>query len=161
MNQDKGSSHGLQLLAELNFGRSGSWGDGTSIHKSWMAQQQACLGQVVPNVPSSPKYHYLPLRGVMVTLSPSVPSVSTCRTTVCFCFFFFFFCFFFFSLTGGGPATPLGHWGGSATTRPASMVVAEPPQWPKGVATPYGWIGHPTVLLSLFFFFFLIFRFKN
>jgi hypothetical protein len=28
---------------------------------------------------------------------------------------------------------PLGHGGGSATTRPAGLVVAEPPQWPKGV----------------------------
>jgi hypothetical protein len=31
---------------------------------------------------------------------------------------------------------PLGHGGGSATTRPAGLVVAEPPQWPKGVAGP-------------------------
>jgi hypothetical protein len=36
----------------------------------------------------------------------------------------------------GGSTTPLGHWGGSATTRPAGLVVAEPPQWPKGVAGP-------------------------
>jgi hypothetical protein len=36
----------------------------------------------------------------------------------------------------GGPATPLGHWGGWATTRPASLVVAQPPQWPKGVVEP-------------------------
>jgi hypothetical protein len=31
---------------------------------------------------------------------------------------------------------PLGHGGGSATTRLAGLVVAEPPQWPKGVAGP-------------------------
>jgi hypothetical protein len=31
---------------------------------------------------------------------------------------------------------PLGHWGGSATTKPAGLVVAEPPQLPKGVAGP-------------------------
>jgi hypothetical protein len=70
----------------------------------------------------------------------------------------FTFFFFFFSLTGGGPATPLGHWGGLATTRLAGggqatpLVVAQPPQWPKGwLATPYGWIGHPS---SFTFFFF-------
>jgi hypothetical protein len=62
-----------------------------------------------------------------------------------FFFHVFFFFFFFFSLTGGGPATPIGHWGGWATTRPAGLVVAQPPQWPKGwPATPYGWIGHPS-----------------
>jgi hypothetical protein len=61
------------------------------------------------------------------------------------------FTFFFSSLTGGGPATPLGHWGGLATTKPAGLVVAQPPQWPKGwPATPYGWIGH--LFLSPFFF---------
>jgi hypothetical protein len=30
---------------------------------------------------------------------------------------------------------PLGHGGGSATTRSAGLVVAEPPQWPKGVVS--------------------------
>jgi hypothetical protein len=38
--------------------------------------------------------------------------------------------------TGGG-WPPLGHGGGSATTKLAGLVVAEPLQWPKGVA------GHP------------------
>jgi hypothetical protein len=49
---------------------------------------------------------------------------------------------------------PLGHWGGWATTRPAGLVVAQPPQWPKGVAGlvvaqppqwPKGVAGPPTV----------------
>jgi hypothetical protein len=31
---------------------------------------------------------------------------------------------------------PLGHGCGSATIRPAGLVVAEPPKWPKGVARP-------------------------
>jgi hypothetical protein len=70
---------------------------------------------------------------------------------------FFFHLFFFFSsssLTGGGPATPLGHWGGSATSRSAGLVVAKPPQWPKGwPATPCGWIGHPSFTIFFFFLF--------
>jgi hypothetical protein len=57
---------------------------------------------------------------------------------------------FFFPLIGGGPATPLGHWGGSATTRPAGMVVAEPPQWPKWPV----WVDRPPFSSSLTFFFF-------
>ena len=31
---------------------------------------------------------------------------------------------------------PLGHGGGSATTKPAGLGVVEPPLWPKGVAEP-------------------------
>jgi hypothetical protein len=64
--------------------------------------------------------------------------------------FFFHVFFFFFSLTGGGPATPLGHWGGWATTRPAGLVVAEPPQWPKGVVEPPP---VPPFFFHVFFFF--------
>jgi len=60
-NQDKGSAHGMQLLVELQFGLSGLWGERTSIDISWMAQQAACPGQVVPYVPSSPKYQNLAL----------------------------------------------------------------------------------------------------
>jgi hypothetical protein len=61
---------------------------------------------------------------------------------------------FFLPLTGGGSATPLGHWGGSATTRPAGLVVAEPPPWPRvWPATPVGG------LATSFFFFFLSFFF--
>jgi hypothetical protein len=65
----------------------------------------------------------------------------------------FMFFFFFFPLTGGGPATPLGHWGGSTTTRPTSLVVAEPPQWPKGWPASHPlWVDRPPTLpLSLFF----------
>jgi len=60
-NQDKCSAHGVQLLVELQFGWSGLWGERTSIDISWMAQQAACPGQVVPYVPSSPKYQDLAL----------------------------------------------------------------------------------------------------
>jgi hypothetical protein len=36
----------------------------------------------------------------------------------------------------GWSGHPLGHWSGWATTKPAGLVVAKPPQWPKGVAGP-------------------------
>jgi hypothetical protein len=63
-----------------------------------------------------------------------------------FTFFFFFFFFFFvsFSLTVGGPATPLGHWGGS--------------QWPKGVVEPPLM---PPFFFHVFFFFFFFFSLFN
>jgi hypothetical protein len=31
---------------------------------------------------------------------------------------------------------PLGHRGGSATSRPVGLEVAKPPPWPKGVVEP-------------------------
>jgi hypothetical protein len=87
-------------------------------------------------VDSSKPYKYIPpKRGVRL----GVVEPPLCHPSS---FTFFFFFFFSFSLTGGGPAT----------TRPAGLVVVQPPQWPKGwPATPYGWIGH--LLLSPFFFF--------
>jgi hypothetical protein len=69
--------------------------------------------------------------------------------------------FFFFNRVA--ETTPLGHWGGSATTRPASLVVAEPPPWPRGwLATPL-WVDRPPLFFFFFIFlflFFLIFRLK-
>jgi hypothetical protein len=77
---------------------------------------------------------------------------------------FFFYVFFFFNRVA--ETTPLGHWGGSATTRLAGLVVAEPPPWPRGwPATPL-WVDRPPLFFFFFFFFFfflifLIFRLKN
>jgi hypothetical protein len=36
----------------------------------------------------------------------------------------------------GVASHPLGHGGGSATTKPAGMEVAKPPPWPKRVVRP-------------------------
>jgi hypothetical protein len=49
MNQDKGSSYGQQLLVSSTLERVVRGGDGTSIHKCWMPQQQAGLSQEAPN----------------------------------------------------------------------------------------------------------------
>jgi hypothetical protein len=51
----------------------------------------------------------------------------------------FFISVFFFFTHRGGRNHPLGHGGGSATTKPASH--------------PYGWIGHQGFFFFLSFFF--------
>jgi hypothetical protein len=60
---------------------------------------------------------------------------------------------FFFAFNWGWFGHPLRPWGGSATTRPAGLVVAEPPPWPRV------WPATLWVDATSFFFFFLSFFF--